>query len=111
MVMFILIVYYVISVSYTHLNSDDELEKEWKESLQVEGLERVNFSRGVVGGEEKSSRVYLVDESSTNNCPWSFDGVPGRARRCFYDVVVPSAWNDIEKVKWCYDERYFERDR
>ena len=42
------------------INSDDELEKEWKESLQVEGLERGNFSRGVVGGEEKSSRVYLA---------------------------------------------------
>ena len=51
------------------INSDDELEKEWKESLQVEGLQRVNFSHGVVGGEEKSSRVYLVDESYTNNCP------------------------------------------
>ena len=36
--------------------------------------------------------------------------VPGRARRCF-NVVVPSAWNDRENVKWCYDERYFERER
>ena len=27
----------------------------------------------------------------------------------FY-VAVPSAWNDREKVKWCYDERYCERE-
>ena len=53
--------------------------------------------------------MYLVDKSSTNNCPWTFGGVPGRARRCFYDLV-PFAWNDREKVKWCYDERYFERE-
>ena len=86
-----------------------KLEREYEESLQVQGWQRVNFSRGVVGDEEKSSRVYLVDESSTNNCPWSFGGVPGRARRCFY-VAVPSAWIERESVKWG-SEIDFERVR
>ena len=30
--------------------SVDELEKEWKEKLPVEGLQRVKFSHGFVGG-------------------------------------------------------------
>ena len=59
------------------VESVDELEREWKESLQVGGLQGVKFSCGVVGGEEKSSRVYLVDKKSTNNCPLSFSVVPG----------------------------------
>ena len=75
--------------------SIDGLEKEWKEHLQVKGLKRVNFSCGVVGGEERSSRMYWVDKCSTNNCPLSFNEVPGRARKCFYDLV-PSAWDGRE---------------
>ena len=65
-------------------------------------MQRVKFSRGVVGGEERSSRVYLVDERSTNNCPLNFGGVPGRTRRCFCDLVPP-ACIEREIVNWCYD--------
>ena len=49
--------------------------------------------------EEGSSRVYLVDERSTNNCPLNFGGVPGRTRRCFYDLV-PHAYIERESVTW-----------
>ena len=66
----------------------DELKREWSESIEVEGLQGVIFSHGVVGGEERSSRVYLVDERSTNNCPFYFGGVPGWTRRCLYDLEL-----------------------
>ena len=33
----------------------DESERQWRESIVVEGLQGVIFSRGVVGGEEGSS--------------------------------------------------------
>ena len=39
----------------------DELKREWRDSIEVEGLQGLIFSRGVVGGEEGSSRVYLID--------------------------------------------------
>ena len=55
-----------------------------------------------------SSRGYVEDEVSSSS-PLIFCGVPGKARRCF-NVVVPSAWDDGESMKWCYDERYFERE-
>ena len=73
-------------------------------------MQGVIFSHGVVGGEERSSRVYLVDERSTNNCPLSFSDIPGRTRRYFYDLVPP-AYIKRESVTWCYDEGYFERER
>ena len=63
-----------------------------------------------MGGEERSSRVYLGDVWSTNNCPLSFNVIPGRTRKCF-NVAVPSAWIKRESVRWCNDERYFERER
>ena len=47
----------------------------------------------------------MVDESSTNNCPWSFCGAPGRTRRCF-NIAVPSACSDRERVKWGERELY-----
>ena len=38
--------------------SVDELDNEWKDSIVVEWGQRVNFLRGVLGGEERSSRIY-----------------------------------------------------
>ena len=93
--------------------SVDELEREYEESYFVDIGQRVNFPR--VYCEPRCSQVLkgkctLVENYVFSNCSLSFFGVPGKARRCFY-VVVPSAWNSREKVNWCYDERYFERER
>ena len=50
-----------------------------------------------------------VEDDVSSNCSLSFCGVPGRAKKCF-NVVVPSAWNDRESVKWG-SESDFERVR
>ena len=50
----------------------DELDKEWKESYVMGMKQRVNFLRGVMGGEERSSCIYCVDKCATNNCFSSF---------------------------------------
>ena len=92
------------------IESVDELERKCIESLQLEGLQRVKFSRGVVVvGEENPSRVYLGDVWSTNNCPLIFCA-SGGARWCSNKVVLPSAWDGRKRVKWHYDGRYFERE-
>ena len=92
------------------IESVDELERKCRESLQVEGLQRVKFSRGVVVvGEENASRVYLGDVWSTNNCPLIFCA-PGGARWCSNKVVLPSAGVSRESVIGHYGERYFERE-
>ena len=89
--------------------SVDELEREYEESYFVDIGQRVNFP--CVYCEPRGLRVLLKGESPLvendvfSNCSLSFCGVRGKSRRCFY-VVVPSAWYDREKVKWCYDERY-----
>ena len=62
-----------------------------------------------MGGEERSSRRYWVDKCSTNNCFLNFCIVPVEFRRGF-NVVVPSAWSERDKVIWCYGERYLERE-
>lgn len=90
------------------LVSVDELKRECRDSLQIVGLQRVNFSRGVIGGEERSSREYLGDVWSTNSCPLIFCA---SGRWCSNKVVLPSAWINRENVKWQDDERYFERER
>ena len=55
----------------------DESERK---SIQVEGLQGVNFSHDVVvGGEEKASRVYLGDIWSANSCPLIFVHLIGGA--------------------------------
>ena len=86
-----------------------EREREHEESVQVEGWQRVKFSLGVVGGEERSSRMYWVDKCATNKCLLNFCVVPGGIRRCF-NIAVPSAWSERDKVIWRYGERYLERE-
>ena len=72
----------------------------YEESVQVaEWWQRVKFSRGVVGGEERSSRMYWVEKCSTNNCFLNFCIVPVEIRRGF-NVAVPSEWS----------ERYLEKE-
>ena len=61
---------------------------------------RVNFLQGIMGGEERSSRIYWVDKGSTNNCFLKFFVV----RKCLIKLV-PSAWNERERVMWHCDER------
>ena len=86
----------------------DESERKWRESIKVEGLQGVNFSRGVVGGEEKASRVYLGDILSANSGPLIFCASD---RWCSNKVVVPPAYIERESGTCCYDEGYFERER
>ena len=92
------------------IKSVDELERKYRENLQVEGLQGVNFSRNViVGGEEKASCAYLEDKRSENSCPWIFCAPD---RWCDDKVVESSAYigRERESVTWCYCERYFERE-
>ncbi len=70
----------------------------------LEGWQRVQFFRGVKGGEERSSRRYWVEKCSTSNCFLKFFVVPGESRKSF-NVAVPSAWSERENVIWCCDER------
>ena len=85
---------------YYKIKSVDELERKYRENLQIKGLQGVNFSCNVVvGGEEKASRVYWVDKWSTDNCFLNCCIVPVEIRRGF-NVVVPSEWS----------ERYLEKE-
>ena len=87
----------------------DQLEREYEETVEVEGWQRVKFFRGVKGGEERSSRMYWVEKWSTNNCFLNFCIVPGGIRKCF-NVAVPSAWSERENVTWRWGERYLEKE-
>ena len=74
-----------------------ESERKWKDSIEVEGWQRVNFPQ--VYCEPTCLQMFLkgksplLENSVFSSCSLSFGDVPGKARRCFY-VVVPSAWND-----------------
>ena len=57
--------------------------------------------------DEDSSRNYVGDMWSPND-PLV---VPGEARGCFYEVVVPYANIERENVAWCARERYIKRER
>ena len=91
------------------IKSVDELERKYRENLQIKGLQGVNFSRNVVvGGEEKASRAYLGDKKSANSCPWIFCAPD---RWCSDKVVESPAYIERESVTWCYGEGYFESER
>ena len=76
----------------------DELDNEWKESYIVGMKQRVNFLRGVMGGEERSSRIYWVDKSSTNNCFLKYFVVPGEARK-YLIKLVPVSYTHLDVYK------------
>ena len=61
--------------------------------------------------DEGSSRIYVGDMWSPNDPLVFCVEVPGEARRCFYEVVVPYANIERENVAWCDRERYIERER
>ena len=94
--------------------SVDKLERKYEESYFVDVGQRVKFPH--VYSEPRCLQMLLLkgecplleNDAFSNNCPLSFCDVPGKARRCFYDLV-PSAWNDRKSMKWCYDERYFDK--
>ena len=77
----------------------DESESGGKESLNEYSEQRANFPSGIVGvktpkllfEEEGSSRVYVGDVWSPNDPLVFCVSVPGEARRCFYEIVVPDA--------------------
>ena len=78
----------------------DEIERECEERL---GWQRANFpcclngvkTPLVVYEDRVSSRSCVVDTVSTNG-PLIFCGKPGKARRCYNNVVLPFVWNDRE---------------
>ena len=95
-----------------NIGSDNEVfecvasERELRESTFLKGVQGVEFSFDVVGGEVKSSRIfnkdesslnlYLGDERSTNRVPWCF--------------CVPHRWcSNYELVTPAYLERERER--
>ena len=71
--------------------------------------QRVNFFRGVKGGEERSSRRYWVEKCSTDNCFLKFFIVPGEIRKGLNELV-PSAWSERESEVWCYGEGDLDRE-
>ena len=82
--------------------SIDKLERE---SLQVEGLQRVNFPQ--VYCEPRCLQMLLLKGKS----PLVLEDM--RSSNCslnFCDDLVPSAWDGRESVRWRYGERYFERE-
>ena len=57
----------------------DELERKWRESIIVKGLQRVNFFRvgelkasHVFRKDESAFSIYLEDDMSANKVPWVF---------------------------------------
>ena len=100
-------------------NSGDKVLVEIESSNKIVvderlGWQRVNFPR--VYCEPRGLQMFLKGKSLLaendvfSSCSLSFCGVPGRARKCIY-IVVPFAWNDRDRMKWCYDEKYFGRER
>ena len=77
----------------------DEIERGCKESLSEYGGQRANFPSGISGvktpqmvfEDEGSSRIYVGDMWSPNDPLVFCVDVPGKARGCFYEVVVPYA--------------------
>ena len=92
-----------------------ELEREWRESLNVECEQGANFSRvkceeeasQVVYEDKRSSLGHLGDNGSANG-PTKCFCVSGRARWSLNNVVLPSEWS--EKVKWVWERDYKESE-
>ena len=82
----------------------NESEGKWRESIEVEGLQRVNFPQ--VYCEPRCSQMLLFKGKS----PLLLEDM--RSLSCslnFYELV-PSVWDDRETVIWCYGERCLERE-
>ena len=108
----------LVDVSNEVVISTDELEKEWRDSLNVEHEQRANnFSCGI--GEGKASPMLLEDKGSSRvfvggkwspKCPLIFCGLSGRARWCLNNkAVLPSKRSEKVKLGWESDNK--ERNR
>ena len=98
------------------------LRRGCKESIEVEGLQGVNFSlNGVVGGEVKASRVfrkdesafsiYLEDDMSANKFPWVFSALH---RWCSSCELMSSAYFESERyiaVSYTHLDVYKRQER
>ena len=95
-----------------------ESERELGEGIFVQGVQGLEFSFDVVlGGEEKSLRIfhkdkssfnlYLGDERSTNKVPLCFC-VPHKW--CSNFELGTPAYLERESVTWCYGEKYIKRE-
>ena len=76
--------------------SVDELEKEWKERVDEYGGQRVNFP--LICDEPRCSKMLLLEGKRP---------LLVKDLNCFLFLykLVPSVWNDVESMTWCYDER------
>ena len=73
----------------------NELERNWRESIIVKGLQGVNFFRvgelkdsHVFRKDESSFNVYLEDDRSANRIPWIFGALHGWCSN--YELVSPA---------------------
>ena len=106
-----------VEVNQGLLVSVYELEKEWRDSLNVEYEQRANFSCGI--GEGKSSQMLSEDKGSfrvfvggkwSPKCPLIFCSLSGKARWCLDNfAVLPSKWRENVKLGWESDNKEINR--
>ena len=82
-----------------------KLEREYEENYFVDIGQRVDFPQ--VYCKPRCLQMFLKGNVFSSR-PLILCSYPGKVRRRFYDLI-PSAWNDRKSMKWCYDERYFDR--
>ena len=94
------------------MNYADEIDVYKRQVEERLGLQRANFSRDlngvktpIVSYEDRVSSCGYRDKVSLSRSPFVYHELPGRTRRCYDNVMLPSVWIGREKVRWCYDER------
>ena len=81
--------------------SGDELEKEWQERLDEYVGQMVNCPH--IYDEPRCSQRLLLKGKR----PLLMEDLSGFP---FLFKLVPSVWNGVERVRWCYDERDLDRE-
>ena len=76
--------------------SVDDFGKEWKERVNEYGGQRVNFP--LICDEPRCSKMLLL-EGKRPYLMEDLSYIP------FLYKLVPSVWNGVESVIWCYDEK------
>ena len=82
----------------------DGLKRVCKESIEVEGLQRVGFPK--VYCEPRCLQMLLLKGKS----PLLMEDMRSLSCSLKFDELVPSVWDGRESVIWCYGERYLERE-
>ena len=81
-----------------------QLEREYEESIEVEGLQRVNFPQ--VYCEPRCSQMLLFKGKS----PVLLEDMRSLSCSLKNYELVPSGWSERENVIGRWDERYLERE-